>query len=131
MVPAVVPVSTVRLWCRGASGGDGEVCRAASAGELDHGVVDGAGGSGWAGHGWRERQRDGSGDGWTDRLPLRVGVRASCCWKPEGAGTPARVMVGAVAAFTVSVYCMVPVALLASVAVTVKCCWIRARLGSR
>ena len=51
---------------------------------------------------------------------LSVGVVASCCWNPEVAGTPARVTVGAVAAFTVSVYCLLPVAPLESVAVTVK-----------
>ena len=36
--------------------------------------------------------------------PLKVGVVASCCWKPEVAGTPTSVTVGADAAFTVSVY---------------------------
>ena len=55
------------------------------------------------------------------KAELRVGVTANCCWKPTWVlGIPARVTVGAVAAFTVNVYCFVPVALLASVAVTVK-----------
>ena len=57
------------------------------------------------------------------KVPLRVGVAASCCWKPEVAGTPSGVTVGAVgggAALTVSVYWRVPVALFASVAVTVN-----------
>jgi hypothetical protein len=49
-----------------------------------------------------------------------VGVVATCCWKPELAGTPASVTVTALGAFTVRVYCAVPVALFASVAVTVK-----------
>ena len=38
------------------------------------------------------------------KAPLRVGVAASCCWKPEVAGTPLNVTVGAVAALTVKVY---------------------------